>query len=334
MFDDPAVWLPVAFAALMGLSILIYVILDGYDLGVGILFPIARPEEHDRMIASIGPFWDANETWLVLAVGLLLVAFPVAHGAILSALYLPVTVMLIALIMRGVAFEFRAKAEAGWKPTWDRIFFAGSLLTALSQGYMLGLYVMGLDRSLATVGFGLVTAVCVAAGYTLMGATWLIIKTDGDLQRRAVRRARVALVVTMIGFAVISVVTPLVSGRIFDRWFSLPEFLFLSPLPLMALVLATVVWVVLANQPHARDRFSWVPFAGSAGIFTLAFFGLAYSFYPFIVPDRLTIYAAASAPESLLIILVGALVVVPVIVAYSAFSYWVFRGKATELRYD
>ncbi len=334
MFDDPAIWLPIAFAALMGLSILIYVILDGYDLGVGILMPIARPEERDRMIASIGPFWDANETWLVLSVGLLLVAFPVAHGIILSTLYLPVAVMLIALIMRGVAFEFRAKAEPVWKATWDRIFFAGSLLTALSQGYMLGLYVMGLDRSLSTVGFGAITAICVAAGYTLMGATWLIIKTDGDLQRRAVRRARVALVVTMVGFAVISIATPLVSSRIFGRWFSMPEILYLSPLPVVAALLAAAVWVVLSNQPHGQDRFAWVPFAGAAGIFTLAFLGLAYSFYPYVVPERLTIYAAAAAPESLVIILIGALVVVPVIIGYSALSYWVFRGKATDLRYD
>jgi cytochrome d ubiquinol oxidase subunit II len=334
MLGDPAIWLPVTFAGLMGLSILIYVILDGFDLGVGILFPTASEAERDRMIASIGPFWDANETWLVLAIGLLLVAFPIAHGAILTALYLPVAIMLIALIMRGVAFEFRAKAEASWKTIWDRVFFAGSLVTALAQGYMLGLYVMGLDRSLATVGFGIITAICVAAGYTLMGATWLIIKTDGALQLRAVRRARVALVLTMAGFAVISIVTPLVSPRIFGKWFSVPEILFLAPLPIMAGLLALGVWLALAHLPDSRDRFGWLPFAGSAGIFALAFAGLAYSFYPFIVPDRISIYEAAAAPESLSIILVGTLVVLPVILGYSALSYWVFRGKAHDLRYD
>jgi cytochrome bd ubiquinol oxidase subunit II len=334
MPGDPAIWLPVTFAGLMGLSILIYVILDGFDLGVGILFPAASEPERDRMIASIGPFWDANETWLVLAIGLLLVAFPIAHGAILTALYLPVAVMLIALVLRGVAFEFRAKAEASWKSTWDRVFFTGSLVTALSQGYMLGLYVMGLDRSVATVGFGVITAICVAAGYTLMGATWLIIKTDGALQLRAVRQARLALIITMIGFAVISITTPMVSQRIFDKWFQLPELLFLAPLPITAALLALGVWLALANLPDSRDRFSWLPFAGSAGIFALAFAGLAYSFYPFIVPDRLTIYEAAASPESLMIILVGTLVVLPIILGYSALSYWVFRGKASDLRYD
>ncbi|MBX9991010.1 cytochrome d ubiquinol oxidase subunit II [Phreatobacter oligotrophus] len=334
MFNDPAVWLPLAFAALMGLSILIYVVLDGFDLGVGILFPGASGAERDRMVASIGPFWDANETWLVLAIGLLLVAFPIAHGMILTALYLPVALMLVALILRGVAFEFRAKAEASWKPLWDRAFFGGSLLTALTQGYMLGLYVTGLESTLPTVSFGLLTAVCVAAGYALMGAAWLIIKTEGDLQRYAVKRARLALVVTMIGFLAISVATPLVSPRIFTKWFSLPEILFLSPLPITAGLLAVAVFIALSHLPDSRDRFRWVPFAGSAGIMVLAFFGLAYSFYPFIVPDRLTIYAAAAAPESLAIILFGALIVVPVIIAYSAFAYWVFRGKAGELRYD
>ncbi len=334
MFNDPAIWLPLAFAALMGLSILIYVVLDGFDLGVGILFPGASGAERDRMVASIGPFWDANETWLVLAIGLLLVAFPIAHGMILTALYLPVALMLVALILRGVAFEFRAKAEASWKPLWDRAFFGGSLLTALTQGYMLGLYVTGLESTLPTVSFGLLTAVCVAAGYALMGAAWLIIKTEGDLQRYAVKRARLALVVTMIGFLAISVATPLVSPRIFTKWFSLPEILFLSPLPITAGLLAVAVFIALSHLPDSRDRFRWVPFAGSAGIMVLAFFGLAYSFYPFIVPDRLTIYAAAAAPESLAIILFGALIVVPVIIAYSAFAYWVFRGKAGELRYD
>ncbi len=334
MFNDPAVWLPLAFAALMGLSILIYVVLDGFDLGVGILFPGAGGPERDRMVASIGPFWDANETWLVLAIGLLLVAFPLAHGMILTALYLPVALMLVALILRGVAFEFRAKAEASWKPLWDRAFFGGSLVTALAQGYMLGLYVTGLERTPATIGFAMLTAVCVAAGYALMGASWLIIKTEGDLQRYAVKRARLALGLTMVGFLAISIATPLVSPRIFAKWFSLPEILFLSPLPITAGLLSVAVFIALSHLPDSRDRFRWVPFAGSAGIMVLAFFGLAYSFYPFVVPDRLTIYAAAAAPESLAIILFGALIVVPVIIAYSAFAYWVFRGKASELRYD
>ena len=169
LFAEPAIWLPVAFAVLMGLSILVYVVLDGFDLGVGILLPLADGADKDRMVASIGPFWDANETWLVLAVGLLLVAFPAAHGMILTALYLPVAVMLIGLILRGVAFEFRAKAPAPRKALWDRAFFAGSVLTALAQGFMLGLYVMGLSWTAATVAFGLLTALCLASAYAFIG---------------------------------------------------------------------------------------------------------------------------------------------------------------------
>lgn len=334
MFDDPAVWLPIVFLGLMGLSILIYVILDGFDLGVGILFPVADQAEKDRMVASIGPFWDANETWLVLAIGLLLVAFPIAHGAILTALYLPVAIMLTGLIMRGVAFEFRAKAEPSWKVTWDNVFFSGSLITALSQGYMLGIYVMGLEQTAATMAFGIVSAVCVAAAYALMGATWLIIKTDGELQRSMVAQARTALIITGIGFLLISLGTPLVSPRIFDKWFSFPEIILLAPLPLMSGALTLALWVSLKHLPQPDDRYAWVPFACAAGILVLAFAGLAYSFYPYIVPDKITIYQAASSPESLKIILVGTLFVLPVILGYSALSYYVFRGKAVDLRYD
>jgi cytochrome d ubiquinol oxidase subunit II len=244
---DPALWLPLVFAGLMGLSILIYVVLDGYDLGVGILFPAADEAGRDRMIAAIGPFWDANETWLVLSVGLLLVAFPIAHGVILGALYLPVAVMLVGLILRGVAFEFRAKAEPGWKAAWDRAFFAGSLATALAQGYMLGIYVMGLVETPATMAFAAGTAVCVAAGYAFVGAAWLIIKTDGELQRRAVRQARLALVLTAVGFVAISVATPL-SQRIFLLWFAAGT-VFLFPLPLMAGVVFAAVWLALLPRP-------------------------------------------------------------------------------------
>jgi len=179
MFHPEA--LPLIFAALMGASILLYVVLDGFDLGVGLLFPFATEPERDRMIASIGPFWDANETWLVLAIGLLLVAFPTAHGTILTALYLPVAVMLIGLILRGVAFEFRAKAPLGHKKPWDTAFWAGSLMTSLSQGFMLGIYIMGLEWSLATMAFATLTAGALTVAYSFIGAGWVIFKTDGAL---------------------------------------------------------------------------------------------------------------------------------------------------------
>ncbi len=334
MFGDPEVWLPVAFAGLMGLSILVYVVLDGYDLGVGMLMADANDHDKDRMVASIGPFWDANETWLVLAVGLLLVAFPLAHGIILSALYLPVAVMLVGLILRGVAFEFRAKVRPEQKAVWNRLFFAGSLATALAQGFMLGIYIMGLEFSPVAVTFAAFTAVCLAAGYVFLGACWLIIKTDGDLQRRAVNWSRRALVFVALGLASVSLASPAVSPRIFDKWFALPELLLLAPLPIGAAMTIVLVWRLLARMPNRRDDWSLLPFFGAVTLFTLAFAGLAYSFFPYVVPERLTIFEAASAPESLMIIFVGALVVVPVILGYSALSYRIFQGKATRLRYD
>lgn len=332
--SDPASWLPLVFAALMGLSILIYVVLDGFDLGVGVLFPFAEPAEKDRMVASIGPFWDANETWLVLAIGLLLVAFPAAHGAILTALYLPVAVMLIGLILRGVAFEFRVKAPAEWKRFWNRAFLAGSAMAALSQGFMLGLYIMGLQVTVWTLLFATLTAVFLTVAYSFIGACWVILKTDGALQRKAVGWARGGIWGLVLGLAGVSIATPLVSPRIFDKWFSVPEFFALAPLPLMSAALVALLWLALRRLPTDNDSWAWFPFAASVALFALAFFGLAYSFYPYVVPEQMTIYDAASAPESLMIILIGTLVVLPMIMGYTALSYTVFRGKATELRYD
>lgn len=323
-------WLPLAFAGLMGLSMLIYALLDGYDLGVGILMRQAESRQQDRMIASIGPFWDANETWLVLGVGLLLVAFPLAHGVILGSLYLPVAVMLIGLILRGVAFDFRTKARVEHKEKWNFVFFAGSLTTALAQGYMLGSYILGFEKTWVAVGFSALVALCVAAGYVLIGSCWLILKTDGALQEKAVLWARKALIGTCTGIGIISLATPLVSPRIFAKWFSLPEMLFLAPVPLAtgALIVALFYYLV---KPSARAKMpEWTPFALTAGIFTLCFMGLAYSFYPYIVPDKITITSAASAPESLMIILVGALVVLPCLIGYTIFAYRVFGGKAGD----
>lgn len=334
MFDDPSVWLPFTFAALMGVAILVYVVLDGYDLGVGMLFAVAEPGDRDRMIASIGPFWDANETWLVLAVGLLLVAFPLAHGVILQALYFPVFLMLAGLIVRGVAFEFRAKAPSERKELWDRGFFLGSLLTSLAQGFMLGLYVMGLAWTPSAIAFGLITALCLAAGYAFNGAAWLILKTEGDLQRRAFHWAQKGLAGMVIGIAAISVVSPLVSQRIFEKWFHFPQVVLLAPLPLLSAFLIWRLWLRLERGPQPEDHGAWVPFAGSAALVVLAFVGLAYSFYPYVVPDQLTIYEAASAPESLFIIFVGACIVLPAIIASTVLAYTVFRGKAADLTYD
>ncbi|MEM1047080.1 MAG: cytochrome d ubiquinol oxidase subunit II [Pseudomonadota bacterium] len=331
---DPTVWLPVVFAGLMGLSILIYVILDGFDLGVGLLVVRADDAEKDRMISAIGPFWDANETWLVLAVGLLLVAFPVAHGTILTALYLPVAALLIALVLRGVAFEFRAKVAPPRKALWNRLFFTGSLIASLSQGFMLGIYIMGLEWTVPHVLFAALIAVCLSASYALIGACWLIYKTSDELQKKAIGWARTALVFALVGMVAVSLATPAVSPRIFDKWFQVPEILLLAPLPLFSALLFTMLYLVLKAMPFSGDRFAWAPFAITAGVFVLGYSGLAYSFYPYVVPEKMTIYEAAAAPESLMIILVGTLVVLPIILGYSAFAYTVFRGKATDLRYD
>lgn len=327
-------WLAVAFAALMGLSILAYVILDGYDLGVGMLMADADAKQRDMMIGSIGPFWDANETWLVLAVGLLLVAFPIAHGAILTALYLPVAFLLLGLILRGVSFEFRAKTEGRQQVWWNHAFIGGSLLAALAQGYMLGLYVLGLDTSLAASLFGLLTGLCLAAAYAFIGATWLILKTEGELQAKAAVWARRTLWLAAAGMLAVSVATPLVSARIAAKWFELPYLVLLAPIPLGATLLFAVVWYALRHLPLAEDRWAWVPFAGAVGIFVLGFHGLAYSFFPYVVPEKLTVWDAAAAPESLMIIFVGTCVVLPIIIGYTLFAYRVFRGKAEELRYD
>lgn len=333
-FGDPAIWLPWTFAALMGVSILIYVVLDGFDLGVGILFPFADDDEKDRMVAAIGPFWDANETWLVLAVGLLLVAFPAAHGTILTALYLPVAIMLIGLILRGVAFEFRVKAPLKYKPLWNNLFFTGSLMTSLSQGFMLGMYVMGLTWTLPHVGFALLTAVLLTIGYSFIGATWVIHKSDGYLQNKSVAWARGGIWGLVLGIAAISVATPFVSTRIFEKWFGFPQLLYLSPLPIMSVALIVWLWWMLRRMPFYNDRFSWLPFAAASGLWITAFVGMAYSFYPYVVPEKLTIYETASAPESLFIILIGTIFVLPTIIGYTILAYTVFRGKAVELRYD
>ncbi|MBS1302937.1 cytochrome d ubiquinol oxidase subunit II [Loktanella sp. SALINAS62] len=334
LFSDPAVWLPWTFAALMGLSILIYVVLDGFDLGVGLLMPLADAREKDMLVASIGPFWDANETWLVLAIGILLVAFPPAHGLILTSLYLPVFFMLIGLILRGVSFELRAKAPPRQKNMWNASFFAGSLLAALSQGFMLGMYVMGLEWTRSNVAFAMLTAVFLTVGYSFIGATWLILKTDGALQSHAIRWAKGGIWGLIMGIGAISLATPFVSARIFDKWFGMPQMLYLLPFPVLSATLIGFLWWKLRRLPRENDRWAWSPFVSATALFVLAFGGMAYSFYPYVVPEQITIYEAASAPESLLIILVGTLFVLPAILGYTVLSYYIFRGKATELRYD
>jgi cytochrome d ubiquinol oxidase subunit II len=325
--------LPVIFMALMGLSMLIYVISDGYDLGVGLLMHRATPEEKDVLIASIGPFWDANETWLVLGVGILLVAFPKAHGLVLTQLYLPVALMLIGLILRGVAFDFRVKAKSSAKPLWDRLFFAGSLLASLSQGWMLGRYISGFgDGGWNYPVFAAAIALALPAAYALLGAAWLIMKTEGELQAKAVHWAKQAWGPVVVGMLLISLATPWISETVRERWFTLPAFIALMVIPVMTGV-ALVVARLILDKAIVRGELCWLPFVLLISVFCLGFVGLAYSIYPYVVIDQLTIWQAASSPAALKVILIGTCISVPAIAAYTVFSYKVFWGKATELRY-
>ena len=325
--------LPLIFMAVMGLSLLAYVILDGYDLGVGLLLPLGSDTQKNTMISSIGPFWDANETWLVLGVGVLLVAFPKAHGLVLQALYLPVAVMLIGLILRGVAFDFRVKAPVVWKPFWNRAFFAGSLMATTAQGWMLGSYITGFERSALGWAFSLGIALTLPAAYMLLGAGWLIMKTEGELQQRAVFWARRALWPMAVALVGISAATPLVNEAVVAKWFGVPQIFALLPVPLMcAAAFFAVRWVV--TRPNVVDAgYGWLVFVNTVLIFVLAFFGLAYSILPDIVIGRLSVWEAAAATESLTVIFIGTAITLPVIIAYTIFMYRVFWGKARALSY-
>jgi len=325
--------LPVVFAGLMAFAFLLYAILDGYDLGVGLLLPLSTAAEHDVLLASIGPFWDANETWLVLGIGLLLIAFPEAHIVILGQLYLPVAVLLVGLILRGVAFDFRAKVPTERKATWDRLFFAGSLMATTSQGYMLGEYVLGFSAEPWARSFSLLSAVCVTSAYAFIGSGWLVMKTDGALQLKAVAWARRTLWLMMLGIAAVSVVNPLVSDAIFAKWFSLPEAIVLAPIPVLCGVALLGTDYFLRHFRQGRDMAEWLPFAAAVLVFFLCFQGLAYSFYPYVVPGLLTVWQGAAATKSLEFVLYGLAVVFPVILAYTVYSYRVFWGKSGELAY-
>jgi len=312
--------LPLVFTALMGFAILVYVLLDGYDLGVGMLMPATGREEQDLMVASIGPFWDANETWLVLGIGLLLVAFPAAHGEILGALYLPVAAMLVGLMLRGVAFELRLKAEGWHRELWNWLFWAGSTLASFAQGLMLGRYVTGFEPGFGYWLFAALVGASLCGGYVLLGATWLVMRCEDELQAKARGWARWGLAWVALGVALVSLGTPLVSETVRDKWFDFPRTLALMLLPLLTFASGIFVWVTLG-------RSDWKPFAGAAAIFTLAFAGLAYSLFPYVVMDRLTLWDAAAHESALTFVGIGAALVLPFIVGYTIYSYRVFRGK-------
>ncbi len=327
--------LPIIFIGLMGLSVLIYAILDGYDLGVGILLPMGADQENDRdiMIASIGPFWDANETWLVLAVGLMLIAFPAAHSLAFYHLYIPVFILLVGLIVRGVSFDFRAKAAVDFKHTWDWLFKLGSLLTTLAQGFMLGQFVMGFSDTQASIAFCLLSAFGVTVAYSYLGAAWLIMKTEDELQSKSIRWALWCGRLALIGVIAVSIVNPMINSEVYSRWFAMPLVMFVLLIPTVCFL--AFVWndLLLRRLPKPNDRYCYGPFLLVVVIFTLCFIGLAFSFFPYIIPNELTVWEAASDVETLKVIFYGAIVVIPIILMYTIFAYRVFHGKATSLRY-
>lgn len=322
--------LPVVWALVIGAAVALYVVLDGFDLGIGILFPLFPEEQaRDQMMRSVGPYWDGNETWLVLGGGGLWVAFPKAYAVIMPALYLPVIFMLLALIFRGVAFEFRGVAKPQHR-AWDVAFAAGSTLAAFSQGLVLGglLQEIHVEHGQFAGGafdwlspFSLMCGLGLTAAYALLGATWLMMKTTAQVERRA-RKIGVPLLVALLGFVlVVSVWTPLQIERIAQRWFSLPNLFWLLPLPVMTLLLGGLCW------RSTRSGHAIAPFATAIGIFLLAYAGLVMSNAPYLVPPSITLWQAAADPASQVFMLIGTVILLPMVLGYSALVFWLFRGK-------
>ena len=326
--------MPLIFMMLMGVAVLVYVILDGFDLGVGMLMPAATKDEQSVMVSSIGPFWDANETWLVLGVGILLAAFPAANGLVLTELYLPIVAMLVGLMLRGVAFELRIKARGWHRELWNWLFWFGSFIASFFQGVMLGRYVTGFESGPGYWVFAAIVGAALCGGYVLMGATWLIHKTEGELQQKAVSWTRWGLMWVALGVALVSLATPMVSATVRDKWFDFPRTLWLMILPLTTVGIGFWLWRITLRLRAGNLARDWLPFAVAAAIFALSFLGLAYSIYPYVVIDRLTIWEAAAHPSALKVILIGAAVVLPFIGAYTILSYRIFRGKAKAKLYD
>jgi len=324
--------LPLIWATLIGVAVAFYVVLDGFDLGIGILFPFAKDDaERDRMLASIAPYWDGNETWLVLGGGGLLVAFPRAYSIIMPAFYLPLIVMLLALVFRGVTFEFRALALR--KPLWNAVFAGGSTLAGLCQGFILGGLVQGIKiENGAYAGgpfdwatpFGLLCGLGVIGGYALLGATWLMLKADGDLAARAANQAKALLVAVLVFMAAVSLYTPFALPRIAQRWFTLPNLFYLAPVPAFTALIALMEWRWIEMRREAA------PFLATIALFMLGYLGLVISSFPYIVPPTLTIWDAAASQSSQMFMLIGTLVLLPAVLGYTAFTYWLFHGKVRE----
>lgn len=323
--------LPLIWYLIIGFGLMMYVFMDGFDLGIGILFPfIKNPEERDVMINSVAPVWDGNETWLVLCGAGLLAAFPLAYSVILTALYIPLVLMLCGLIWRGVAFEFRFKASEKHKPFWDKAFIGGSYIATFFQGVTLGAFINGIKlNGLVYVGnasdwltpFSLFTGLGLIITYTLLGCSWLIMKTEGELQKKVMKLAKPTLITLLCMIVLVSIITPLTHTNIFQRWFTFPNIFLLAPFPLLALVAGGIMLRVLQKIPHLS------PFILTLFIIFMGYIGLAISIWPNIVPPSLTYREIAAPNQSMGFALVGALLVIPCILFYTMWSYYVFRGK-------
>jgi len=326
MLDFVLLW-----TAILGIGVFLYVLLDGFDLGVGILYGLARHTPARNLIMnSIAPIWDGNETWLVLGGVGLLAAFPLAFAIIMPAVYFPVLIMLLALVFRGVAFEFRYK-DAAHRTFWDHAFCYGSAFATFAQGIVLGAFIQGFQiegRHFSGSSFdcftpfSLLTGVALVFGYALLGAGWLILKTEGELQKWARNHGRWALIGVAAAIAAVSIWTPLMDADIARRWFSWPNIVYLSPVPILAGGIAIWEWRALRS-----DSAEVSPFVAAVGLFVMSYAGIAISLWPMIVPHHFTLWQAASSPDTQIFLLVGTLFLLPIILMYTGWSYWVFRGK-------
>lgn len=323
-------WLTLVWLFLIALAIFMYVLLDGFVLGIGILFPFApKDTDRDTMMMSVAPIWDGNETWLVLGVGGLLAMFPVAYAIVLPALYLPFIFMLLGLIFRGISFEFRFKADRS-RYVWDRAFLAGSVVATFAQGIVLGSFVQGFDLEGATFAggafdwltpFGVLVGVALVLGYALLGSTWLIIKAPGELETWARRVSVRLLLAVLAAIAAISLWVAFMNPTIQERWFSLPNFYVLSQVPLATAVTGFLHWYTTVKGYRVA------PFVLTLVLFTLGYAGLAISLWPNVVPHEIPYWEAAAAPSAQIFLLVGAVITLPAVLFYTVYAYYVFRGK-------
>lgn len=332
--------LPMIWGGIIGLAIFIYVVLDGFDLGTGILFPFAPSEDcRNKMIMSIAPFWDGNETWLILGGGGLFAAFPLVYSIVMPAFYMPVIVMLLSLVFRGVSFEFRFKATGRMKKLWDYCFHFGSLVAAFSQGIILGGFIEGIkiiDKKFAGIPFDWLSPFSIFCGisltfsYALLGSTWIIMKTHGKTHDWAKSVSIYVSIYVLLFTGAVSLFSPLLNDFIFERWFNKDNLLFIGWLPILVITCFVYLHKTLNNLTEKTDHY---PFLITITIFTLLSCGLAFSVWPYIIPYDITIWDGAASTRSLSLLLVGAVIVVPIVLAYTAYSYYVFRGKTDLTSY-